>query len=439
MTDDETPGPGSPGGPAGAGSAPASTPTSTPTSTPAGTAGRALVVAGIVLLAFNLRPAAVSVGPVLAEIRGSLGMSSTVAGVLTALPVVSFAAFGALAPRLARRVGPHRLTLLALLGVVVGIAVRSRVDSATLFLLLSLLALAGMATANVLLPSLVRRHFPTRVGLVTAIYSTSLSVGLTSASVLTVPVASAYGDWRAGIAAWALTAAVAALPWVLLALRERPDRGPDRVPDRGVATEAAYTLRQVAGTRLGRRMALFFGLQSLMAYSIFGWFADIYRDSGFSRGEAGVLLGVITGVSIPLSFLLPLLAARLERLEPLIWTVLVCYPVGFLGLISSPVSLGYLWAVLVGIGSSTFPLVLAMIALRARTPQGTAALSGFTQSAGYLIAIVGPFGMGLLHDLSGSWTLPLLVLTVLVAPLVWAALQVAPQQFVEDELEARAG
>ncbi|GGF58233.1 putative MFS transporter [Marmoricola endophyticus] len=393
--------------------------------------GRALVLVGLVLLAFNLRPAAVSVGPVLSEIRSALGMSSTVAGVLTALPVVSFAAFGALAPRVAAKVGPHRTTLVALVAVCAGIVLRSRVDSTVGFLLLSLLALAGMATGNVVMPSLVRLHFRRHVGLVTATYSTALAVGLTTASLTTAPIATAYDDWRAGILTWGLTAAVAAVPWVLLALRETPATPePTQTPQAG----ASYTLRQVAGTRLGRRMAMFFGFQSLMAYSIYGWFAEIYRDAGFSRDEAGVLLGVIAGISIPLSFLLPVLAARLENLRPMVWTVVLCYPVGYLGLAFAPAPLAYLWAVLVGIGASTFPLVLAMIALRARTPGGTAALSGFTQSAGYVIAVVGPFGMGVLHDLTGSWSVGLVVLTVLVAPLLWAALQVAPQQYVEDEL-----
>lgn len=395
-------------------------------------AGRSLVLVGVVLLAFNLRPAAVSVGPVLTEIRDALGMSSTVAGVLTALPVVSFAVFGALAPRVAKRFGAHRTTLVALLAVTAGIVLRSQVGSTAGFLLLSLLALAGMATGNVVMPSLVRLHFPRHVGLVTATYSTALAVGLTTASLTTAPIATTYDDWRAGILTWGLTAAVAAVPWVLLALRETPDTATG--DDQGAG--ARYTLRQVAGTRLGRRMAMFFGFQSLMAYSIYGWFAEVYRDAGFSRDEAGVLLGVIAGISIPLSFLLPVLAARLSDLRPMVWSVVLCYPVGYLGLAFAPAPLAYLWALLVGIGASTFPLVLAMIALRARTPAGTAALSGFTQSAGYVIAIVGPFGMGVLHDLTGGWSTGLVVLTVLVAPLLWAALQVAPQQHVEDELDA---
>ena len=140
---------------------------------------RLLVVLGICVLGFNLRPAAVSVGPVLDEIRDGLGMSAPAAGVLTSLPVLAFAVFGALAPCAGSRGGVHRTTLLALVAVVVGLALRSLVGGALLFLLLSLLALAGMATANVLLPSLVKLHFPDRVGLLTSLYTTALAVGLT--------------------------------------------------------------------------------------------------------------------------------------------------------------------------------------------------------------------------------------------------------------------
>ena len=152
-------------------------------------AARLLVVLGIVVLAFNLRPAAVSVGPVLDEIRTGLGMSSTVAGVLTTLPVLAFAGFGALAPVAARAMGAHKVTLLALLMVVVGLGLRPWTGLTWLFLLLSLVALAGMATANVLLPSLVKLHFPDRVGRMTAVYTTALAVGLTASSMLTVPIA----------------------------------------------------------------------------------------------------------------------------------------------------------------------------------------------------------------------------------------------------------
>jgi CP family cyanate transporter-like MFS transporter len=387
-------------------------------------AERVLVVVGIVVLAFNLRPAAVSVGPVLDEITTGLRMSPTTAGVLTTLPVLAFAGFGAVAPWLARVTGLHRVTLISLLAVVGGLGLRSRIDNVPVFLLLSLLALAGMATANVLLPSLVKLHFPDRVGLLTSVYTTSLAVGLTLASVLTVPLSDAFGSWRWGLFAWAVTAAVAALPWFGLL---RHDTAPE-------SESRSISLAAVARTRLGWGMALFFGFQSLQAYSVFGWFAQVYRDAGFSAGTAGLLLGAITAMSIPLSFWLPAWAARMENQTRLIVGLIACYPLGYVGLIIAPVAGAWLWAVLVGVAASVFPVVLTLIGLRARTSEGTAALSGFTQSVGYLVAALGPFGMGFLYDLTGGWNVPLTALIVLVVPQLIAALTVARPSYIEDAI-----
>jgi MFS transporter, CP family, cyanate transporter len=393
---------------------------------------RGLVVVGIAVLAFNLRPAAVSIGPVLDEIRDGLGLSAAETGLLTALPVLSFAIFGALAPRFARAIGMHRVTLLALAALAVGLWSRSRVDSGVAFLLLSFVSLAGMAVANVVLPSLVKLHFPDRVGLLTSLYSTFLALGLTSASVLTVPIAEGGSDgggidWRLGIGTWAATAVIAALPWLALVRHDRKDAGQPR----------HLRLAEVARTRLGWTMALFFGLQSLQAYVIFGWFAKVYRDAGFSPSTAGLLLGVATGVSIPLSFVVPSLTVKVRDQRVLLTAIMGCYPIGYLGLLVAPVGGAWVWAVAVGIGTSTFPFILTLIGLRARTPEGTAVLSGFTQSVGYLVSVIGPFGVGILHDATGGWTVPLWVLIGLCVPQYLLGLVASRPAYLEDELAGR--
>ena len=297
---------------------------------------RVLVVVGIVALAFNLRPSAVSVGPVLDEIIAGLGMSAVEAGVLTSLPVLAFAVFGALAPRLARLVGVHRLTTLALVGVVVGLWLRSRADDPLVFLALSLLALAGMATANVLLPSLVKLHFPDRIGLMT---SDLLDRARDRADLgLRLHRADQRGVRRVALRPRGLGAPGGGRGGPLA--RAAPARPPGRPGDH----EGRIGLGDVARTRLGWLMALFFGLQSLQAYSIFGWFAEVYRDAGFSAHTAGLLLGVITGISIPLSFVIPRLAARMDNQTPLMWAVMACYPIGYLGLILAPRQGAWAWA-----------------------------------------------------------------------------------------------
>lgn len=387
-----------------------------------------LILLGIVVLSFNLRPTAVSVAPVLAEVRATFAMSGPVAGLLTSLPVIAFAVFGALAPASARRIGIHRVTLIAILAAVAGLLGRAVTGSEALFLLLSLLALGGMAMANVLLPSLVKLHFPDRIGRVTALYTTALSIGLTAALVLTVPIADAFGGWRWGLGAWACLAIVAALPWLALVAH---DRSLERSP-------STITFRQVAGTRLGQAMALFFGLQSLQAYAIFGWFAQLWRDSGYSATVAGVLAGLLAGTAIPLSLWLPNVLARSEDPRRVLYAVIAAYPVGFVGLMLAPRSLAVLWAVVIGTATVTFPLILTLIGLRARTAEGTAALSAFTQSTGYLIAAVGPFLVGVVHDATGGWTWPLVLLLGLAIPLFPLAAYVSRTVMVEDQLTASA-
>ncbi len=384
----------------------------------------ALVLVGLVLLSFNLRPTAVSVGPVLAEVRDSFSMSGPAAGLLTSLPVVAFAAFGALAPAAARTVGVHRVTLLAILAAIAGLTGRAVTHSEALFLVLSLLALGGMAMANVLLPSLVKLHFPDHVGRVTAIYTTALSIGLTAALVLTVPISHTFGGWRAGLGAWAALAVVAAVPWVSLVAH---DRHLERTP-------RTITFGAVARTPLGVAMALFFGLQSLQAYVIFGWFAQLWRDSGYSAGVAGLLAGLVAGTSIPLSLWLPNVLARSADPRRVLFAVIAAYPVGYVGLMIAPHSLAPLWAVVVGIGTVTFPLILTLIGLRAHSAEGTAALSAFTQSAGYLVAALGPFLVGVVHDATGGWNVPLLMLLVLTVPLFALAAYAGKVRYVEDQL-----
>lgn len=383
-----------------------------------------LVLLAILLLSTNLRPAAVSVGPVLDELRAALHMGPVSAGLLTSLPVLAFAVFGALAPAAARHLGPHRVTFLALLGVVVGLAGRAVVRQETAFLALSLVAVAGMAMANVLMPSLVRLHFPNRIGLVTALYTTALAVGLTGAFLLTVPVAHAFGGWRYGLGMWAALALVAAVPWFgLVAHDERLD---DPVRD--------VTSRDVARTPLGWAMATFFGLQSINAYVVFGWFATLWRDADFGAATASALVGIVASLSIPLSLWAPQAIARPGDQRWVLVLIMACYPVAYIGLMIAPHSLAVLWAVVLGVALATFPVVLTLIGLRTRTAGATAALSGFTQSTGYLMAAVGPFGIGLLHEATDGWRAPLLTLTVLSVPLFLLGLYVGRPAHLEDQL-----
>jgi CP family cyanate transporter-like MFS transporter len=391
---------------------------------------RALILLGLVVLSFNLRPTASAIGPVLGDVQDSLDMSATTAGVLTTLPVLAFAVFGLLAPWAARSVGVHRVMLIALALSSAGQLVRAEAGSAAVFIAATIPALAGMATANVLLPSLVKLHFPTQLGRLTAVYTTTLAVGMTVSSATTVPLSEAAGSWRFGIAVWGLTAALAALPW--LALLRHDVRPADRI-------RRAIGFRDVARTRLGWLMAVFFGIQSLEAYAIFGWMPEIFRDAGFSARDAGLLLALTLAIGIPMSLVLPgIAAARADRQAPTVAALGGCYLLGYSGLIAMPHAGAVAWSLLIGLGTGAFPLALTLIGLRSETADGTAALSGFTQSVGYLLAGVGPFMMGAVYDATGSWTPPLIVLAALAVPLTLVGLALSRPRTLESELADRA-
>lgn len=382
-----------------------------------------LLVLGIVLAALNLRTAVTSVGPLLDQLAGALGMTSAGTGLLTTLPVLAFAGVGAVTPTLARRLGEHRLLLLALVTLGAGTLIRSLVGSAPVFLLSSAVALSGGAVGNVLIPTLIKRHFPARTGIMTTVYTTALAAGTMLAAAATVPIERASGDWHIALGVWAALAAVAAIPWLVL-LRSEPERDTGS-RDRGIAT--------LVRSRLAWMVAIYFGTQSMIAYIMFGWLATILTDGGYTASQAGLILGVFTALNIPVSILVPTIAARFRDQRPVVVGLVAFYSVGFLGLWFAPASTALVWVVFVAVGMGSFPLALMMLGLRTRTPESTAALSAFGQSAGYLIAGAGPLLVGVIYQMTGGWALTYVLIFGVLATQLFTGLYAGRDRYLEDE------
>ncbi|GAB3056541.1 MFS transporter [Micromonospora schwarzwaldensis] len=425
-TTDVTPGP----APAATPAPPVITPTP-PAITPA--RGGLLVLVGMLLVALNLRAAVTSLGALLDEIRVGLGLSGAMAGVVTTLPTVAFAGLGALTPWLVRRWAAPRVLVLAMVALTVGQVLRAVTGSAAVFVLTSALALAGIAVANILLPMLVKQHFPHRTGLVTGAYTMALTVGTTVAAASAVPVAHAFGSWRAGLGVWAGLAALAVIPWVPLALRARAAR---RAADRAAtpaAVVAAPARVRPGRTRLGWAMAVYFGAQSLSGYAIMGWLAQLFRDAGYRPEAAGLLLAGVTALGVPVALMMPTLAGRLATLRPLVLSLTAFSAAAYVGLALAPRGLAPLWVLLLALGQGAFPLILTTIGLRARTAEGTVALSAFAQSTGYVIAALGPLLVGILYGATGGWTAPIGFLLVALAVQTTAGMVIARPRYIEDE------
>lgn len=383
------------------------------------------MLAGMVLLAFNLRPAVTSLGVSLDRVQSGLHMSTSVAGVLTTVPVLCFAVFGSVTASITQRLGIHRTALAALVTLVGGLTLRSITSSTPVFLVATVLALAGIAVGNVSLPPLVKLHFAGSVSTVTAIYSAALMGGAAIPSVVTLPVSSSFGSWRAGLAMWAIVAAIAVLPW--LGMLRHDVR-------RGVTEASAIPLRALLRSRLAWAMAIFFAAQSAAAYAQFGWLPKIFVDAGASHEEGAVMLGIVTAVGLPVPLALPWIMRRVTDQRILVVGFVSLTVGGFAGVLFSPLSVPWLWALMLGVGGCAFPWTLTMLGLRSHSPQGTAALSGFVQGIGYLLAAAGPLGTGLLHSASGGWRVPLVVLMCLGAPMLVAGFVFARPRFVEDDL-----
>ncbi len=384
-----------------------------------------LILVGILLVALNLRAAITSLGALLDEVTTGLHLSGTVAGVITTLPALAFAGFGAFTPWLARRLPPARILVGAMGLLAVGQLLRAVSGSPWTFVLTSAIALAGIAIANVLLPVLVKEHFPHKAGLMTGVYSMTLILGTTTASAASVPIAHAVGDWRAGLGVWALLAAVAVLPWLGPALR--------RTPGSAGGTRRAATRVRPARTRLGWAMAIYFGAQSLSGYATMGWLAKMFRDAAFTPTDAGLLLAGVTAIGVPFALLMPTLAGKLRDLRPLVLLMSAAMIASYLGLALAPHAGAVAWVALLALGQAAFPLALAMIGMRARTGEGVVALSAFAQSTGYLIAALGPLLVGVLHELTGGWQLPLGFLVAAAVVQAFAGLAAARPRYLEDE------
>ncbi|ELP69667.1 CynX/NimT family MFS transporter [Streptomyces turgidiscabies] len=366
---------------------------------------RRLALAALVLAALNLRPGVTSLGPVLEEVRDSLSMSGTTSGVLTSIPAACFALIGSTAPALARRYGAAGAIAAAAVVLTAGLALRPFATDPALFVVLTALSLAGIAIANVLLPAVVKERFPDRVGAMTGLYSMALNAGASSAAAVTVPLTEAFGgDWRYGLGAWSVLAAMAVPPWLALA-RRRPPPGPDPV----AADAPQQPPPRVPLSRDPTAWALtaYFGLQASSAYIIIGWLPQIFRDSGLSAQTAGLLFSGTSLLGVPLSFALSALAGKLRHQSGIAAAIGVCGLAGFTGLWADPASTPWLWAFLLGVANCSFPLALTMIGMRGRDGASVVRLSGFVQGFGYLLSIPGPVVVGVLYDRSDGWRLPL--------------------------------
>jgi len=374
---------------------------------PRGTAGQA---GAFLLVALNLRIAIAAVSPVLGDIQRDTGLTSGAAGLLTTIPIVCFGVFAFGTPRLTRRFGGHRLLLLAMLLLAGGITLYLQPSVPALFAA-TLVTGAAIAVGNVLLPGVIKRDFVSRAGLMTGLYSMTLSAGAALAAGLTIPLRTATGlGWRDVLALWAVPAVLAAAACAPRALRTRPRLAPAS----GATT--APRLGALWRDPVAWAVTVFMGLQSLGYYALLAWLPTLFQDHHMAAGQAGWMLSFSSFPAMAAALAMPAIERRLRRPQAAVVAAVLLCAVGYLGLLADPVPLSYLWMTALGLGQgAAISLALGYIVARSPDHAHTGQLSTMAQGTGYLIACVGPLGLGLLHSATGSWTVPILALTAVLA------------------------
>jgi CP family cyanate transporter-like MFS transporter len=420
-------------------------PRSGPPEPPQGVSARA-AKAGTPLFAFllvavNLRIAVVALSPLLDDIKATEHLTDTAAGLLTTLPLACFGAFAFLVPWLTRHLGARRLPTLSMAILSAGILLWLMPGLLPLFGG-ALVAGAGIGIGNIGMPGMLKRDFAARSHLVTGLYTTMLFIGGTVGAGLTVPLRDALGiDWRQVLALWAIPAIVALIVWMVFAGRrgaeaDEPEAtgqaagSHDATPVPAPATPGP-SLRALMHDRVAWAVTCFMGIQSLGYYAFVAWLPTLLQDHGMSAGKAGWMLSFATFPGIIGALGTPVLDRRLGGGPTLVLLASASAACGFVGLIVAPVSLAYLWMILLGLAQGAcISLAIAYIVARSPDHEHTGKLSAMAQGFGYLLACLGPLALGAVHGVTGSWTVPLIVLIAALGAQVAAGLQASRPRHV---------
>ncbi|MGN6502748.1 MAG: MFS transporter [Pseudolysinimonas sp.] len=398
--------------------------------------GRLLAFAGIALVALTMRTAVGALSPVVGSIEADIPLDHVVLAVIGAAPPVIFGLSGLIAPLVSRALGLEGALLAATLIGAAGHLIRALAPESTLLLVGTVMALLGAGSGNVLLPPIVKRYFPDRIGTMTAVYVTVMSLGATIPPAVGVPIAQSSG-WRSSLGVWALVSVIAALPWIWQALRHGRHVENLDTQARGLVAAHADIGRRVFRSPIAWSMGLLFAAPTMTVYAMFAWLPAMTTEiSGVDSAQAGLLLGVFAVCGLPAALIVPPLAQRLPTITPLLVAALALFLAGYAGFLFAPAAAPLLWTIFVGSGPLLFPLTLTLINLRTRTGAGAVALSGFGQGLGYALGAFGPLIVGLLRDATGGWDVALWVLLgtmVLTAP---AFVILRRPRYLEDDRSA---
>ncbi|MDJ0333983.1 MFS transporter [Salinibacterium sp. G-O1] len=399
-------------------------------------AGRTISLLGILLVALNLRTAVSAISPITRDIAADIPLDNVALGLLGMVPPMAFAISALASAGIARKLGLEVFLVVAIALMIAGHLLRAAAPGYGILLVGSVLALVGMGIGNVLLPPLVKRYFPDRIGTVTALYATLASASAALPALVAVPVAHAT-DWRVSLGMWSILAFASLVPWAILLVQRSHEKASSKVD--GVA-EIAQPLslggRPIWRSGVAWTIAVVFAMSSFNVYGVLTWLPDILAQTAeTSAAQSGALLALYAAMGLPAALLIPVLAARIHNIGPLVQLGALFFIIGDLGLLFAPGFATVLWVIFIGLGALIFPVCLVLINLRSRTMNGAVALSGFVQGVGYSIASLGPLLFGVLREATGGWVAVFVMLIVSAVVISAGGVLLRRPVFVEDQLQ----
>lgn len=389
---------------------------------------RILFLLGVVAVAFNLRPAIVSVAPLLEQIRTDVAISHTVVSLLTTVPTLMMGLFAFVAPAVARRTGRGRATLYATGVLFLGLAVRVWSADAAVLLGSTLLVGLGIGIGQAYLPALVRSYYVDRAEVATGLYSTGIIVGAAMAAGITVPVRDLLGTWPLALAAWAIPAGIGLVVWGGFLVFGATGAGDESVAEAG-SDDGRIRLGIPWLEPTAWVTVLYFAGQAGVFYAVTTWLPSYYTANGLSVARSGFVLLVMFAAMPVSSLTLSNLAERLDsrRLPHLIGLSAILLSLVLIMVV--PLGAPFLWAVVLGFGmGGIFALALVLPVDHASSDDATERLTSMTFGVGYLLAATGPVVLGALLDTFGDFTVGFLLLAGVTVGLIALAVTFTPRR-----------
>lgn len=384
--------------------------------------GKWIVLIGIIFTSLTLRSALTSLTDIYSYVEKDVhNFNASVMGVL---PLFSFSFFGLLAPRIQKKIGYERALFVAMIMVSVGIFLRCFTSDFLFFSISSVIAFAGMAFGNVLLPPIFKKYFPDHIGIVTSFYSVLVAISAGLPSIISGDITSVYG-WKVSLIIWAFVGIVAAIPWIAQIILNSKEVS---------VAKDVHLIDHIKTMKWKKSwmLAFLFGLGGMLPmYTVINWLPTYLTANGFTSETAGTILFLYNTLGIIHSFLVPIILPKLKKPYILIVLAVLFQIIGYVGFLYD-VSGAWIWAVIAAPGLLTVPVTFQLFNMHSKTPNGAAHLSSFVQCIGYLLAVIGPLRFSLLHQVANNYIVPFWFLIMTSASVLYFGKEALEKGFIED-------